>query len=467
LIDYSLVKVIYQTNTGHKFIMPPRFITNSNTRILRLHGRPVLLVRNFSNSSSSSDSKQIEPSSTSFPSTQGVLKAASSLLSNLHVKIASSLTSSLQPKDRERLLQSLNIKISNQDQNELEKHRKEHEEEGRIHNTIGQAVAAAVANEALKNKSLTDREREEIWNKAEQATLERVKHEILLKDRNKDSKEAAISSNDAQDNIQQEHHQQQQYHHHPILGPTLVDLGYKRIHLASAQTLSSIPIWEKQRIYRHDRAKAMAQDKLKSIELGLPGVISLHESIEGKLSILDGQHRVGMMTLLQEKKKDDAKINLILNQILVEVFPQSSTAATATAAVEDSHAQDLFTEINKAEPVKLLDMPGVAKVSDRRIINEASSILQDTYPEMFKPSQRCRSPHLNVDNLRDAIFAAGIINKHNLKNHKALVSWILQQNEELGKKYQEECPSSISVAALKKAKQYGFYLGLDSAWLYK
>lgn len=451
--------------------MTPRFITNSNTQILRLHGRPVLLVRNFNNNSSSSDSKQIDPSSTSFPSTQGVLKAASSLLSNLHLKIASSLTSSLQPKDRERLLQSLNIKISNQDQNELEKHSKEHGEEGRIHNTIGQAVAAAVANEALKNKSLTDREREEIWNKAEQATLERMKHEILLKDRNKDSfKEAAISSNDAQDNIQQEQQQYQQYHH-PILGPALVDLGYKRIHLASAQTLSSIPIWEKQRIYRHDRAKAMAQDKLKSIGLGLPGVISLHESTEGKLSILDGQHRVGMLTLLQEKKKDDAKINLILNQILVEVFPQSPTAATATAtattAVEDSHAQDIFTEINKAEPVKLLDMPGVAKVSDRRIINEASSILQDTYPEMFKPSQRCRPPHLNVDNLRDAIFAAGIINKHNLKNHKALVSWILTQNEELGKKYQEECPSSISVAALKKAKQYGFYLGLDSAWLYK
>jgi len=46
-------------------------------------------------------------------------------------------------------------------------------------------------------------------------------------------------------------------------------------------------------------------------------------------------------------------LQLNLNQILVEVFPSTSS---------DDHAQDIFTIINKAEPVKLVDMPGVAKV---------------------------------------------------------------------------------------------------------
>lgn len=445
--------------------MQSLFITHSN-RILRIRDAQVSIVRNFS---SNSDSKrQLAGPSSSSPST--LLKTASSILSNLHLKIASSLTTSLQPKDREKLLQSLNIQLSNEDHSELEKDRREDEEQGLINKTIGQAVAAAVANEAsTKKKSLTDQERDEIWKRAEEATLERLKHEALLKD------QKLISSTsdhvhedvplDALESMTEKAAPSDDLHHHPILGPTLVDLGYKRIHLASAQTLSAIPIWERQRIYRHDRAKAMAQDKLKSMELGLPGVISLHESVEGKLSILDGQHRVGMLALLQEKKKDDANIHLNLNQILVEVFPQSSSSSSCS--VKDSHAQDIFTEINKAEPVKLVDMPGVAKVSDRRIINEASSMLQEAYPEMFKPSQRCRSPHLNVDNLRDAIFAAGILSRHNLKSHRALLSWIMQQNEELSSIYQDECPPNINTTALKKAKKYGFYLGLDSAWLYK
>jgi hypothetical protein len=64
---------------------------------------------------------------------------------------------------------------------------------------------------------------------------------------------------------------------HPVLGPAIIDLEYKRVHLVSAKTLSTIPVWEKQRIYRHDRAKLMASDKAKTQNLGLPGVILLHE----------------------------------------------------------------------------------------------------------------------------------------------------------------------------------------------
>ena len=64
---------------------------------------------------------------------------------------------------------------------------------------------------------------------------------------------------------------------HPILGPVIADFGSKRVHATSAKALSAIPVWKKQRIYRHDRAKSMAKDKLKSIHLGLPGVIGLYE----------------------------------------------------------------------------------------------------------------------------------------------------------------------------------------------
>ena len=64
---------------------------------------------------------------------------------------------------------------------------------------------------------------------------------------------------------------------HPILGPTILDLGYKRVCLSSTEKLASLPVWEKQRFYRHERATKMAKDKAKTIDIGLPGVIGIYE----------------------------------------------------------------------------------------------------------------------------------------------------------------------------------------------
>ena len=58
---------------------------------------------------------------------------------------------------------------------------------------------------------------------------------------------------------------------HPVLGPLLCDLGYKRIYLLSSGTLGTLPIWKKQRIYRHGRARSMALDKVKFMDNGFPG----------------------------------------------------------------------------------------------------------------------------------------------------------------------------------------------------
>ena len=162
-----------------------------------------------------------------------------------------------------------------------------------------------------------------------------------------------------------------------------------------------------------------------------------------------------MMTILQER---EAELSFDLDRVLVEVFPESDY---------ESHAQDIFMEINKAEPVKLVDMPGVASGTDRKLITEGASRLKDRFPDMFKASQKCRPPHLNVDNLRDALFGSGVIKRHKLESPKALEEWMLKQNETLGTLYEnEEHASKVSEAALEKAVKYNFYLGLDSSWFY-
>ena len=167
-----------------------------------------------------------------------------------------------------------------------------------------------------------------------------------------------------------------------------------------------------------------------------------------------------MLSLLaenKEKKGVDLK-GVDLDKILVEVYPQ-------TKDHDEEHALEIFQEINKAEPVKLVDLPGVATTKDRKIITGAATNLRTTFPAMFSESQRCRSPHLNIDNLRDALFAANVISRHNLSTAKQLEEWLLKQNETQKVKYQNEAMrETVSKTALSKAEKNDFYLGLDSLW---
>lgn len=379
-----------------------------------------------------------------------ILSSATSYLTALRLRAVSALTTSLTDVEREEILGKLNA---------VDKHGAE----VRAQKSIGEAVAEAHAKEAAASESKWAREREEIEKKAEQAAQERIKHEIALarveaatrrKEMEKWKNELEVAHEDGD--------------FHPILGRPMVNLGYKRVHTVSARALAAVPIWEKQRVYRHDRARTMASDKMKSLDTGLPGIITLHEDSDGQLSILDGQHRVGMMAILQEKKAQVDDSLLDLDRILVEVFPNLDPES------RPKHAEDIFVEINKAEPVKLVDLPGVAKGSERKIIDGAADSLRSKYPDMFKPSQRCRAPHLNLDNLRDALFASDVLKRHSIKSDKALLNWMEEKNMEMAARFADQggngsktASKNVSKSALAKAESFQFFLGLDSSWLYQ
>ena len=246
------------------------------------------------------------------------------------------------------------------------------------------------------------------------------------------------------------------------MGPQIARLAYKRVHLTPASTLASIPVFERQRAYRHDRAMVMAKDKRKTLWMGIPGVISLMEDDDGRLSILDGQHRVGMMALLAEERRKvrerggvgvgvgvggDELDSLELENVLVEVFvPRRSrddvgrraAAGGGNGVGDEDDMAAIFTEINKAEPVKLLDLPGVATKRTRDIIDHAASHFLDAYPAMFSTSARCRAPHLNLDNLRDALFTSEVIQRERMGSGGELVRWMSRRNDELRERYGDD-----------------------------
>jgi len=103
------------------------------------------------------------------------------------------------------------------------------------------------------------------------------------------------------------------------------------------------------------------------------------------------------------------------------------------------------------------------------MLTAAAENLSEQYLIMFSSSQKCRAPHLNVDNLRDALFAANVIARHNIKTAKQLQDWMLEQNELLKSKYTNEDEPArglVAKTALKKALANDFYLGLESSWYY-
>ncbi|KAL3931659.1 MAG: hypothetical protein SGBAC_011206 [Bacillariaceae sp.] len=256
---------------------------------------------------------------------------------------------------------------------------------------------------------------------------------------------------------------------HPVLGPMVCDMGYKRIYLTSSETLGTLPIWKKQRIYRHSRARSMALDKAKNMGNGFPGAIGLAEDSEGNLSVLDGQHRIGMMQLLREMENDkegtlSSELVEYFDKVLVEVFPNLN----AESLEDDKHAESVFLEINKAEPVKLVDMPGVASARDNKIITQAVQRLEEQFPKMFSASQKCLVPNVNIDNMRNNIFGANIMKRHRLRSGKQLFDWLLVQNAAVGASYELDPRrrEAISESAWQKASANAFYLGLESSWLY-
>ncbi|KAG7348356.1 hypothetical protein IV203_017061 [Nitzschia inconspicua] len=259
---------------------------------------------------------------------------------------------------------------------------------------------------------------------------------------------------------------------HPILGPVVADLGYKRIHLVSSGKLGTIPIWKRQRTYRNDRARRMASEKEATMHLGFPGIICLYEDSKGGLSILDGQHRVGMMQALREmqnKRGSTSSKDQVFQNVLVEVYTNPDNSTVVAAKNDKGIAEQVFLEINKAEPLKLLDMPGVASAADRKLITDAVETLQNQFPKMFSTSQRCRSPNVNIDNLRNSIYGANILKRHELTTSGNLVDWLMVQNAALGEAYERDDTRQkfLSPKTWSKASKNGFYLGLESSWLFQ
>jgi len=274
--------------------------------------------------------------------------------------------------------------------------------------------------------------------------------------------------------------------YHPAFGELLQDLGYKRVYLTNVQALLKTPIWERQRILRPERAQRIAKYQLAKRAqvqslgtgpvppLGLPGVITMFHEVgsgsasgsgSGRFGIVDGQHRAAALVMLAQEGHWDSHVR----NVVVDVFSVTSEEQVA----------ELFLEINSAEPVRLVDMPGEGVTEDARaVLDRGTEALAAAYPDMFKASQRCRPPHLNTDVLRDELFQSQFLARHGVDSAAALEKALLLANERLSRLGDAEWAALLEreggkgaskaktfAPALKKAREHGLFLGLSKGWM--
>ena len=216
--------------------------------------------------------------STSKPQPANIYDSAVDYISALRLRAVNALAANLSTEERNRMLQNLEqhsdtSKKNNNDDSHVEQH------------SIAEVVAAARADEARRNEERWEREKAKLLADAEAAARARVESDLAIQKRQlafeawkKEVERAKNGEQLVEKSAEHEHDAtDDSIQEHPVLGRALLDLGYKRIHLVSAKSLASIPVWKKQRIYRHGRAESMATDKLKSLHLGMPGIIGIYE----------------------------------------------------------------------------------------------------------------------------------------------------------------------------------------------
>ena len=200
--------------------------------------------------------------------------------SSLRWKAANALTSNLPDEERNLLLDKL--QDGEKSVQEAANHEEDELDETSYEPSIDEAIAAAKLQEAERYEQKWERDKQELTEEAERAARSRIESDIeiqkrqiafeawkseLERERQKQDDAAAGMEDATKGKIGD----------HPVLGQMIADLGYKRIHLASSKNLATIPIWKKQRIYRMERSKNMATEKMKTLHLGLPGVIGIFE----------------------------------------------------------------------------------------------------------------------------------------------------------------------------------------------
>jgi len=212
--------------------------------------------------------KSTRPDPSSSSSSTSLLDSAADLFVSMRWKAANALTSSLSVEERTQLLERLdstNSTAKSKTAAAAASAHKEEDSELKMKHTIAEAVAAARAQEAQRSQKKWEQEKEALMKEAEDAARARVESDLAIQKRRlqfeqwKEQVEKAKQADKQSEAVPTvataepvaaaaaaDPKSEDIVNAHPTLGPCVLDLGYKRIHVVSTEALTAIPVWEKQ-----------------------------------------------------------------------------------------------------------------------------------------------------------------------------------------------------------------------------
>lgn len=119
-----------------------------------------------------------------------------------------------------------------------------------------------------------------------------------------------------------------------------------------------------------------------------------------------------------------------------------------------------------------------ASTEVKDIIDTTTGALTEAFSEMFKPSLRCKPPHLHEAVFRDDLFQSEIIIRRNMKTALDLNKLVTATNDKYSKRSDQEwevillqnglfkSKGKLLTEAVKKARSNKFFLGLDPSWMH-
>jgi hypothetical protein len=205
-----------------------------------------------------------------------------------------------------------------------------------------------------------------------------------------------------------------------------------------------IDLWDKQRSINDDRVQDIIIYQKSLIITDFKGMIIFCE-YEGNFYIIDGQHRIAAMILLFSEEKIDIKF-------ITEVYHDQTK----------KDIQNLFIEINKAEPVPLFYL------NSSESLDESVEYFIKKYKKAFKDQMRTIRPYITINQFEDSICE--LISQLNIKDSIELIGIIEKQNTSYHRNHSprqillrlgiKKSGEKILYSEYDEAKKMGFFLGL-------
>jgi hypothetical protein len=226
-----------------------------------------------------------------------------------------------------------------------------------------------------------------------------------------------------------------------ILGNLIFENAHVKLYVTRAKKfVTTVKVWIGQRPLNRDHVMKLAKEFTKQGHV--MGTFKVVRSEDGKIQLLDGQHRV---SAINEILKLQPEFNC---DLIIELYE--------TDRLESNSTLKLFEKANNVLNVKPEDISHKSALS---VVDKLSSQFKLVFKDV-EDGKRCIRPYIDKRKLFEKLKKA--FEDHDI-DEDSLYRQIMERNEYNKKNLQDV--ADLARSSIDKCKVSGCYLGLEKYWM--